>query len=132
MLFLCIEQYQIKINILNITSICQPTVSKSSPEVKIKNKVYLYIIKSTKAKQIINSHWRWPSFDTFFKIFFWRKSIRIQQKTSSCHLSPYIALYYVVVIIIYMFYSVTFFIEMGGARSSRWTPDFDFFLYLFC
>lgn len=51
MLFLCIEQYQIKLTILNITSICQPTVSKSSPEVKIKNKVYLYIIKSTKAKK---------------------------------------------------------------------------------
>lgn len=51
MLLLWIEQYQIKINILNITSICQPTVSKSSPEVKIKNKVYLYIIKSTKAKK---------------------------------------------------------------------------------
>lgn len=55
MLFLCTEQYQIKINILNITSICQPTVSKFFPVVKIKNIVYLYIIKSTKAKRI-NSH----------------------------------------------------------------------------
>lgn len=47
-LFLCIEQYQIKINILDITSIYQPTVSKCYLEVKFKNKFIFAHMKSNR------------------------------------------------------------------------------------
>lgn len=57
-LFLCIEQYQIKINNLNITSIYQPTVSKCYLEVKFKNKFIFAHMKSNRhfKKKELNSH----------------------------------------------------------------------------
>lgn len=43
MLFHCVEQYQTQINIINITSICQITLSKCNLEIKF--------IKSTMVEQ---------------------------------------------------------------------------------